>query len=178
MEITLTVNGKHVKATVDEQEMKAEMAVIARKKTGYEKNFDIIAYIVDRDGEAKSYNAINHLINITEPIYNAGNYYTVESVAENNARADSLMRNLRRFAAEMHGCLSGKKTQKMETWHIYMNKYGNLDVAQRVSADSHLFGEIAFATYVSASKAIEIFKDELLWYFNEYDPMPEGWWEN
>lgn len=177
MEIILTVNGKQVKATVDDTEMKKAMAVSPRKKTGYEKNFDIIAYIVDRDGEAKSYNAVNHLISSTEPIYNAGNYYTVESVAENNARADNLMRKLRRFAAEMHGCLSGEKTQEMETWHIYMNKYGNLDVAQRVSGDPHLFGEIAFATYVSASKALEIFKDELLWYFNEYDPMPKGWWD-
>ena len=41
MEITLTVNGKQVKATVDEQEMKKAMAVSTRKKTGYEKNFDM-----------------------------------------------------------------------------------------------------------------------------------------
>lgn len=175
MEITLTVNGKQVKATVDEQEMKKAMAVRPRKKTGYEKNFDIIAYIVDRDGEAKSYNAVNHLISTTEPIYNTGNYYTVESVAENNARADSLMRNLRRFAAEHGGCTSGKRGGIGESAHIILchdDKIVATDVVKNQA------GAIDFCSKEAAEEAIKEFYTELEWYFNEYDPMPEGWWDS
>jgi hypothetical protein len=30
---------------------------------------------------------------------------------------------------------------------------------------------------ITANAAIEAFRNELTWYFTEYDPMPEGWWE-
>lgn len=173
MEITLTVNGKQVKATVDEQEMKEAMG--ERKKTGYETCWE--GYFINREGEVEPIYSQSISACEESGIYKTGNFYSDKKVAEKNARADALMRKLRRFAAEQGACLSGKRTQEMETWHIYMNKYGNLDVAQRVSGGTHLFGEIAFATYVSASKAIYAWKAELLWYFTEYDPMPEEWWE-
>lgn len=171
MEITLTVNGKQVKATVDDQEMKEAMGE-KKKKTGYEYAQSGYFY-VDSEGVVKY--AGGPIEGIAFREYTAGNHYRDSNVAKNNARADMLMRKLRRFAAEHGGCVAGRRKTLGAGYIIEMP---GLELCVREVCAYGMLGCVAFSTYEAAERAIEIFRDDLLWYFNEYDPMPEGWWDS
>lgn len=169
MEITLTVNGKQVKATVDEQEMKEAMGEKKVKQTGYESQEQ--AYAVTENGD------VTEVYCNGRPLqYQAGNIYSDKWVAENNARADALMRKLRRFAAKHGGCLSQKTN--VTQGYIYHIWWDNVQKQPTwMGNDRQLCGAVAFASKDDALEAIEAFYTELVWYFTEYDPMPKGWWE-
>ena len=95
------------------------------------------------------------------------NYYTSERVAQNNARADQLMRQLRRFAVENR---KGKIDWNDEIKHKY-NLYYSYP-SQKIDIDfgyNCRYFEIYFDSYETAERAIKEFKDELTWYFTEYE---------
>lgn len=178
MEITITINGKPVQATVDDAVIREAMGEKKpEKKTGYERNEGGSYYVVAIAG---SVHTTNDEMREDDERYKAGNYYSDLIVAQNNARADNLMRNLRRFAAEHGGCVPNRKCRyghEGNGFIIYMSKISwQLSAAKH--EDGQTFGEVIFASYEAAQAAIDAFHDELLWYFTEYDPMPEGWWES
>ena len=175
MEITLTVNGKPVKATVDEKEMREAMK--EKKKTGYEICWD--GYFINREGEVEPIYSQSISACEESDIYKAGNYYSNKKVAENNARADALMRKLRRFAAEHGGCVAPKRVPKLRIGTAYRIIYtrGKL-LAIGIDTKDAMVSGIVFSTREGAESAIKALQNDLLWYFTEYDPMPEGWWEN
>ena len=104
---------------------------------------------------------------IDEEYYDVVNYYSSETVAENNARADKLMRQIRRFAVEHreHGVnLNNADAEKYYIYYDYVsNKFG---VAFTFYA--RVFGVIYFDSEETAQAAIDEFRDELIWYFTEY----------
>ena len=171
MEIELTVNGERITAHVDESQLKAAMKK-PKKKTGYEyRNSGY--YYVYINGEVKY--AGGPIAGVGEEEFKCGNMYTDKSVAENNARADELMRDLRRFAAE-HGGFPSYKTYKYSAYEItYLEMSGELSITR---AFANHAGIVLFMTKEAAQLAVDIFHDELIWYFTEYDPMPEGWWDD
>ena len=172
MEITITVNGKPVKATVDEKEMREAMGEKEQKQTGYERvDMNNHYYSINEIGEV--YRQIDYRQKADKNEYESGNYYSAQKVAENNARADTLMRKLRRFAAEHGGCVAPKKSG----WEIYCIRNDN-SLGTHIYSQVTSHGIILFSTKEDAEKAIEVFRDDLLWYFTEYDPMPEGWWDS
>ena len=166
MEITLTVNGKMVKATVDDNEMREAMR---EKNTGYgiEGNY---CFYVDLKNEVSG---CNDGSDITKVIEESCNCYSRHEVAENNARADALMRKLRRFAAEHGGCLKFKE----DGYEIYWDRTYNRIKTINVSGPFKYIVGVIFASENAAQKAIDAYYNDLLWYFTEYDPMPKGWWE-
>ena len=95
--------------------------------------------------------------------YDAANYYSSRVVAENNARADKLMRQLRRFAVEHRGL---DEQQKGHVYGLSFDMNGCVCVEQQVLGYS--FGQIYFDSVVAAELAINKFKNELTWYFSEY----------
>ncbi len=106
-----------------------------------------------------------------EILYNCANYYSDIEVARNCIRADTLMRKLRRFAAEHGGCVAPCGPT---AWYI---SYYYPDEAFRMKCceyDGEEFtpGMILFATEQAAQDAIDEFSEELYWYFNFYEPMP------
>ena len=171
MEITITVNGKPVKATMDEKEMQEAMGE-KKKKTGYEYAQSGYFY-VDSEGVVKYAGGPIEWISFRE--YTAGNHYRDSNVAKNNARADALMRKLRRFAAEHGGC---KNPSGYGHEIFYDKEYHTIEPIMCTTDRAKNFGSIIFQSSGAAEGAIETFKDELIWYFTEYDPMPEGWWED
>lgn len=176
MEITITINGKPVQATVDDAVIREAMSEKASEKmTGYERNNGGQYYYQTTDGHVDSDNDDSHPAD--DRRYQTGNYYSSEKVAKANARADSLMRNLRRFAAEHGGCGSPKAANspfiKSHDWTICCAN-GEIK-ARRVFPP---VGAALFKNEDTAKSAIKAFRDELTWYFTEYDPMPEGWWES
>lgn len=99
-------------------------------------------------------------------MYEVANYYSSFDVAYNNARADKLMRQLRRFAVE-------HREEELD-WNSMQNKYyfyfdhddDIICIESYMSAQD--FGAIYFDTDETAQLAIDTFHDELIWYFTEY----------
>ena len=163
----LEVNGKEIKLEIPEEEIKKLIEASEKsKKTGYERvERDDGYYYVDFDGIAEITN--DNMSPQDDNCYDIANYYSDKTVAENNARADALMRKLRRFAV--------KHREKELDWtstntYKYLIYYDHQDKALYTSDNqvNQRFGSIYFHTPETAKAAIEEFKDELIWYFTEY----------
>lgn len=95
MKATISANGKTIKTEITEEQAK-ELGLIAKKKTGYER--------VEYRDEYYSVNVLGGVDDtcdvglITDKAaYFDGNYYSDEKIAENNAKADRLLRKLRQW---------------------------------------------------------------------------------
>ena len=165
MKVTLTHDGKSVELDLTAEQMTALGLKEEKKKTGYEKGY--AHFYVTGTGpvvQRCSYDLCD---------YNAANHYTDYDLASANARADKLMRQLRRFAAENGGIPSVEDwkvdtaTNKYEIYYSYRN--GRIEVHELWTARC-LFS-VYFASEEAAKKAIELYHDELVWYFTEYEAM-------
>lgn len=134
------------------------------KRTGYERVDLGEEYFSEEDG--KIYSFEEDFRDSCERSYEAANYYSDDVVAENNARADMLMRKLRRFAVE-------HREEELD-WGTYDSKYciyywyteNKINVTTIETCRD--FAQIYFDSKETANAAIEEFKDELIWYFTEY----------
>ena len=97
MKAKLIVEGREFPIEIQDPEL--QKLLMPQKKTGYERvDKDQTYYIQDlNEGIVWTSEYCNDDSNAD---YNTANYYSDKSVAKNNARADSLMRQLRRFAVE------------------------------------------------------------------------------
>lgn len=161
----LIIDGKEIEIQINEEQL--EQFCSQKKKTGYE-----------RAERGKYYWRVNDdgflSISITEGkghhdtvLYDTANYYTDETVAENNARADRLMRQLRRFAVEHREKELGWGNKNQRKWYIAYNYYNN-SISLDWTQGRKIYGVVYFDSSLSAELAIDTFKDELLWYFKEY----------
>ncbi len=135
------------------------------KKTGYERIENRSTYYcINYDGQVTS--DCDCKADEDNSCYETANYYSDKTVAENNARADALMRKLRRFAVEHR-----KKESDWKRWSDkFYIEYNHEDESLETDYDCiyHGFGKIYFDSNENAEAAIEEFKDELIWYFTEY----------
>ena len=132
------------------------------KHTGYEKA-DKYFYI-GIDGDIRNISQDNY------GLYDCANYYSDINVARECSRADTLMRKLRRFAAEHGGCLGPSGP---DAWCITYNYPEDaFEVKYREYDGDFTAGIILFKSEDAAKRAIDEFADELEWYFNFYEPMP------
>ena len=178
MQVELKVNDKSVQAEIPEEQLKEtvlfeqlkKLGLIEDKpKTGYERaKKGEMYYVIDTE--------YNSMLKITEfndkedeQCYNTGNYYNDKIIAENNARADRLLRQLRQWQAANDKSISEKdwNDESKKKWFVAYS-YG----AEKLYADYYyimrLPNTIHFATKEKAEEAIEVFRDELIWYFVEY----------
>lgn len=165
--------NKNIKLTIDDIEMEVsvseeELAKLTKKeelkKTGYERAEKKAPYY-----HSTSCGFISALYDDRDSsdatLYNSANYYTDKTVAENNARADKLMRQLRRFAAE--NCEELPWDNEFAHWFIAYSSAKDFFFIDSWH-DTKVPGMIYFDTLKNAQKAIDTFKDELIWYFTEY----------
>lgn len=104
---------------------------------------------------------------VSNELYNTANYYSSEVLANNNARADQLMRQLRRFAVEHRELDIDWKDSYRTKWSIgFEYIYNTLYACNRLC--SREFGATYFDSQEAAQAAINAFHDELIWYFTEY----------
>lgn len=162
MKAKLVVEGKEFDIEINNPEL--EKLVKPPKMTGYERLESTESYwAVDEFGVCEHVYEEENVIN---EIYDNANYYSDLTVAENNARADRLMRQLRRFAVEHR--------EKDISWCDYSYKYyifydHNSNTFDTIDNQAHeTYGTIYFESAKSAVAAIETFRDELIWYFTEY----------
>lgn len=152
-----------IEAEIPEEELKKLDKPV--KKTGYERvkpHNDY--YTVSAEGRV---NKDMCDFGFGTACYDVANYYSDPIVAENNARADKLMRQLRRFAVE--------RREFTFDWHendyyeIYWDFHDrNAKIKVNVVSGEKYFGTIAFHSKETAELAVKEFHDELTWYFTEY----------
>ena len=168
MKVTLTHDGKSVELDLTNEQLTA-LGLKEEKKTGYEKD-KIYCYVTSDNSVVCIPDSgipmdLNH--------HNHANYYTSRKVAEANARADLLMRRLRRFAAENGGI------PNVEDWtkevavekHFIQYDHANHRLRGEKNWQVSLAGVVFFLSQEARDKAMEIFHDELIWYFTEYEAM-------
>ena len=165
MKATLKLpNGKEITVTVTDEQLK-DLEKSA-KKTGYERVDDDETYYSVDSFDAVGATTEAHGSYFSENHYSNANYYSDKTAAENNARADTLKRKVRRFAVE-HREHKLDWNDWSDKFYIEYNYEGN---ALETDCDCTYrgFGKIYFDSEETADAAIEEFKDELLWYFTEY----------
>lgn len=158
---------KEIEVDITEEELaKLAEPQNTSKPTGYERGDEDDLYFVDRcDGDVGS--STEDMVEYDNAYYNAANYYRSRELAENNARADKLMRQLRRFAVEHRECELDWDVQTKLKWYISFDyKYHKLYTCN--SWACCIFGSIYFDSLETAQSAIEAFHDELIWYFTAY----------
>lgn len=169
MQVELKANGKTVQVEMTEEQAKILGLVTDKPKTGYERTkIGETYYVINTEDDS--------MIKITEfndqedeQCYDKGNYYSNKMIAENNARADRLLRQLRQWQALNDKSISEKdwNDESKKKWFVAYS-YG----AEKLYADYYyimrLPNTIHFATKEKAEEAIEVFRDELIWYFVEY----------
>lgn len=163
MKATLIVDGKEFPIEILDKEL--QKLISGKKNTGYERVNGERFYCIGEDGDVESYKDTSVCY---DSIYQAANYYSSKELAENHARADKLMRQLRRFAVEhRENNLTWKKNSTQCKYYIYYD-YDDEEFRNAFITFTRHFGGIYFYSAEAANKAIEIYHDELIWYFTEY----------
>ena len=165
MKAKLIIEGKEIEVEISEEECK-KIQPPEEKETGYERvsESDIYFYANSR-GYVET--CTEDYYSVDDKYYESANYYSDKPVAENNARADKLMRQLRRFAVEHreHGVnLNDINTEK---YYMYYD-YDDNELRVSFVFCTRNFGVIHFDSEETVNAAIDKFHDELIWYFTEY----------
>ena len=155
-------DGREIDIEISEEEL---LKLKPKMKTGYEKAGHSHTYsFVNTYGEVRTMDDAGSDDDLN---YDIANYYSDRTVAENNARADKLMRQLRRFAAEHRVNKLNWRSGAQGKYCIYFD-YGVQSLLTEMGNFSRRFGSIYFDSRETAKLAIDTFREELIWYFTEY----------
>ena len=167
MKVELKANGKTVQVEMTEEQAKILGLVEERSRTGYERvEVEETYYLVEVDDEITN---MKHNGQLDRDCYDVGNYYSNKTIAKNNARADRLLRHLRQWQAQNDEPISVEdwNNESKKKWFIIYS-YSSEEMYAEYYYIMRLPNTIYFATKEKAEEAIEVFKDELIWYFTEY----------
>ena len=165
MKAKLIIEDKEIEIEISEEEYK-KLQPSEEKKTGYERVPESDVYFYTYPSGCVE-TTCETCYDIDDECYESANYYSDKTVAENNARADKLMRQLRRFAVEHreHGVnLNDINTEK---YYMYYD-YDDNELRVSFVFCTRNFGVIHFDSEETVNAAIDEFHDELIWYFTEY----------
>lgn len=166
MKVELKANGKTVQVEMTEEQLK-ELGVI-KPRTGYERVEKGSTYFFDdASGCADSTAEEKYIVN--QDFYDSGNYYSDCEIAENNARADRLLRQLRQWQAQNDEVISKEDWEDHDlTKYFIIYDYDSNVISPGRTWWMRGTNNIYFKSREKAEEAIEAFRDELLWYFTEY----------
>lgn len=176
MQVELKVNDKSVQAEIPEEQLKEtvlfeqlkRLGLIEEQRTGYERvEKGDVYYLNIINGETVAETECNGRID--EGRYDTGNYYSNKTIAENNARADRLLRCLRQWQAANDKVISISdwKNDEINKYFITYNYRFSLFEIGR-SSQRREPNIIYFTTKGKVTEAIKNFRNELEWYFSEY----------
>ena len=165
MKAKLIIEDKEIEVEISEEEYK-KLQLSEEKKTGYERVPKNGHYFYEF-GKGDVESDVEDCYDIDNEYYESANYYSDKTVAENNARADKLMRQLRRFSVEHRECGVDFNNTNTKQYCIYYD-YGNNTLGIAFTLCARVFGTIRFDSRGTAQAAIDKFHDELIWYFAEY----------
>ena len=176
MQVELKVNDKSVQAEISEEQLKElglfeqlkKLGLIENQPTGYERaKKDSIYFFKNSVGDIQG--VTDDKCVLDQEYYDSGNYYSSKMIARNNARADRLLRQLRQWQAQNDKAISKEdwEDNDKDKWCIVYG-YGAEELYVNWLYNVRLHNVIYFTTKEKAEEAIEVFKDELIWYFTEY----------
>ena len=167
MKVELKANGKTVQVEMTEEQAKILGLVEERSRTGYERvEVEETYYLVEVDDEITN---MKHNGQLDRDCYDVGNYYSNKTIAENNARADRLLRQLRRWQAQNDEVISKEDWEDHDlTKYFIIYDYDSNVISPGRTWWMRGTNNIYFKSREKAEEAIEAFRDELLWYFTEY----------
>ena len=165
MKAKLIIEDKEIEVEISEEEYK-KLQPSEEKKTGYERVPKNGKYFYEF-GKGDVESDIEDCYDIDDEYYASANYYSSEIVAENNTRADKLMRQLRRFSVEHRGHEVDFNSTETEKHYIYYDCVRD-ELRTTYTFYAGVFGVIYFDSEETAQAAIDEFRDELIWYFTEY----------
>ena len=162
MKAKLIIENKEIEIEISEEEYKK----LQPSETGYERVAKNCDFYYESSGSAVE-RGFDEYCYIDDKYYESANYYSSNTIAENNARADKLMRQLRRFSVEHREC--GINLNDMNTKKFFVTyNYENNEIQPGYTLQVKAFGTICFDSREATQAAIDEFYDELLWYFTEY----------
>ena len=166
MKAKLIIEDKEIEIEISEEEYKKLQPSEKKGETGYERvtEGDYFYYESCR-GNAES--SIDEYCYIDDEYYASAYYYSSKTVAENNARADKLMRQLRRFSVEHRERGVNLNDTNTKKYYICYD-YENNELGATFTFVGRVFGIIYFDSEEAVNTAINEFHDELIWYFTEY----------
>ena len=162
MKAKLIIEGKEIEIEISEEEYKK----LQPSETGYERVSKSGDYFHE-SGKGDVESEIEDCYNIDNEYYELANYYSDKTVAENNARADKLMRQLRRFSVEHRKYKTNFNSINATRFYIIYQCEIN-EIKPYHTFYAIYFGAIYFDSKETAKAAIDEFRDELIWYFTEY----------
>ena len=165
MKAKLIIEGKEIEIEISEEEYK-KLQPPEEKKTGYERVPESDVYFYTYPSGCVE-TTCETCYDIDDECYESANYYSDKTVAENNTRADKLMRQLRRFAVEHRECGVNLNDINTEKYYMYYD-YDDNELGVSFVFRTRNFGAIYFDSKETAQAAIDEFRDELIWYFTEY----------
>ena len=178
MKVELKVNDKSVQAEIPEEQLKETVLFEQLKKLGLIEDKPKTGYERREECNNKKYYFVNTIDLVIENEntvlfdqnrYDVGNYYSDKTIAENNARADRLLRQLKQWQAQNDKAISISdwKNEGIIKYFIAYNYRSSLFEIGRCSRRREP-NIIYFTTKDKVSKAGKNFRDELEWYFTEY----------
>ena len=165
MKAKLIVEGKEF--PIEIQDLELQKLLTPRKKTGYERVDAGQKYWVQNIRGDVCWGTESVYFTGNNEFYDSANYYSDETIAKNNARADKLMRQLRRFAVEHRKENIDWDGKEQKKYNIYYN-YNKHEIMIDRNIYYRYHGIIYFDSAKIAQLAIDTFHDELVWYFTEY----------
>ena len=165
MKAKLIIENKEIEVEISEEEYK-KLQPPEEKKTGYERVPESDVYFYTYPSGCVE-TTCETCYDIDDECYESANYYSDKTVAENNARADKLMRQLRRFSVEHRERGVDFNDTNTKKYCIYYD-YGNNTLGTAFTLCAKTFGTIRFDSEETAQAAIDKFRNELIWYFTEY----------
>ena len=162
MKAKLIIEDKEIEIEISEEEYKK----LQPSETGYERVAkDSDYFYVNIGGNVGT--GIDNYCYADDKYYKSANYYSSDVVAGNNARADKLMRQLRRFAVEHRKYKTNFNSINANRFYIIYQCEIN-EIKPYHTSYAIYFGAIYFDSEEIAQAAIDEFHDELIWYFTEY----------
>lgn len=174
MKVELKANGKSVQAEISEEQLKETVLfeqlkrlglIEERSRTGYERVEKGSTYFYNYSSDDTD-NDIDKKDMVDQEYYNNANYYSDKMIAENNARADRLLRQLRQWQALNDRAINwkNKNIRKYTIRYDYaMNMFNVIP-----NFCERCLNDVYFTTRETAQRAINVFKVELEWYFTQY----------
>ena len=167
--IELVINGETVYIPIeitDEQVLQLTKAIkVENPPTGWElpevgENCSYLTVF----GDVATFEKTQNQIEYVEDLYNAANCFSSQLICENMARFAALYRNLKRLSV-----LSRTKGLDMVNSGGYSITfdYSKNCFECGLTGSWKGFGEILFDTEEAAQEAINLYRDELLWYFTQ-----------
>lgn len=163
MKAKLIIEGKEIEIEISEEEYKK----LQPSETGYERVSKDDGYYHYAAAKGIVEDAVDEQDCLDDAYYETANYYSSKIVAENNARADRLMRQLRRFSVEHRKYKTNFNSINTTRFYIIYQCEIN-EIKPYHTSYAIYFGAIYFDSEETAQAAIDEFHDELIWYFTEY----------